>query len=108
MIPWVGDSSFVIHVSKSGDDANGGVAQQYPVSLANDAKLTISSAVSACPDGGIIIVWPGDYAETVDIKTAAKVGKKLFGGIGKFAKEEAKEHRERGARRGKKERRTLF
>lgn len=72
MIPWVGDSSFVIHVSKSGDDANGGVAQQYPVSLANDAKLTISSAVSACPDGGIIIVWPGDYAETVDIKTAAK------------------------------------
>ena len=72
MIPWAGDSSFVIHVSKSGNDANGGIAQQYPVSFANDAKLTIGSAVSACPDGGMIIVWPGDYAETVDIKTAAK------------------------------------
>ncbi len=69
---WFGDSANVIHVSKSGNDANGGVAQQYPVAFAADAKLTIGSAVTACPDGGTIIVWPGDYDETVDIATATK------------------------------------
>ncbi len=69
---WFGDSANVIHVSKSGNDVNGGVAQQYPINFAVDAKLTIGSALTACPDGGTIIVWPGDYDETVDIKTAAK------------------------------------
>jgi len=69
---WFGDSANVIHVSKSGNDSNGGAAQQYPVNFANDAKLTIGSAVTACPDGGTIIVWPGDYDETVDIETAEK------------------------------------
>ncbi len=69
---WFGDSANVIHVSKSGNDSNGGVAQQYPVDEAADAKLTIGSALSACPDGGTIVVWPGDYDETVDIATATK------------------------------------
>ncbi len=69
---WFGDSASVIHVSKSGNDANGGVAQQYPVSLANDSKLTIGSALSACPDGGTIVIWPGEYAEQVDVASAAK------------------------------------
>lgn len=66
------DSLFVIHVSKSGNDGNGGVAQQYPVSLANDSKLTIGSALSACPDGGTIVIWPGVYDEEINLVTAAK------------------------------------
>ncbi len=69
---WLGDSANVIHVSKSGNDSNGGVAQQYPVSLASDSKLTIGSALSACPDGGTIVIWPGEYAEQVDIDSASK------------------------------------
>ena len=72
MIPWLGDSAKVIHVSKSGNDNNGGVAQQYPVSLANDSKLTIGAAVTACPDGGTIIIWPGDYVEKVNLDAADK------------------------------------
>ena len=50
LLPYPMDSSFVVHVSKLGNDANGGLAQQYPVSLTADAKLTIASAVSAVPD----------------------------------------------------------
>ncbi len=72
MLPWFGDSAFVVHVSKLGNDANGGLAQQYPVALAADAKLTIAAALAVCPDGGTILIWPGDYAEAVDIYTAAK------------------------------------
>lgn len=67
-----GDSGHVFHVSKSGDDANGGLAQQYPISLANDSKLTISSAVSAASDGDTIVIWPGTYAEQVDLQAAVK------------------------------------
>jgi len=65
------DSSHVWHVAKSGSDSNGGHAGQYPVNLANDAKLTIGSAVSAASAGDTIIVWPGDYAETVDFSGKA-------------------------------------
>ena len=66
------DSANVIHVSKSGDDANGGIAQQYPVSLADDAKLTIAGAIAVASNGDTIIVWPGEYDEQVDLsgKTA--------------------------------------
>ncbi|MBN2138414.1 MAG: right-handed parallel beta-helix repeat-containing protein [Sedimentisphaerales bacterium] len=60
------DSSHIRHVAKSGSDSNSGLAGQYPVDLANDAKLTISSAVSAAAAGDTIIVWPGDYAENVN------------------------------------------
>lgn len=66
------DSARVFHVSKAGNDSNGGRAQQYPVSLASDSKLTINSAISAASDGDTIVIWPGTYNEIVDIKTAAK------------------------------------
>lgn len=69
---WFGDSAHILHVAKAGNDANAGHAQQYPIDLAADAKLTISDAVTDAVDGDTIIVWPGDYAETVDIETAAK------------------------------------
>lgn len=60
------DSAHVLHVAKAGNNANSGKAAQYPVSLANDAKLTIGSAVTAAASGDTIIIWPGDYAENVD------------------------------------------
>jgi len=63
---YLNDSSRVWHVAKTGNDANSGHAGQYPVNLANDAKLTISATVSAAADGDTIIIWPGDYAENVD------------------------------------------
>jgi len=66
------DSDHVFHVSKTGNDANGGLAQQYPISLVNDSKLTIGSALSAAASGDTIIIWPGDYAETVNLDTANK------------------------------------
>jgi len=66
------DSARVFHVSKAGNDANGGVAQQYPVSLANDSKLTINSAISAASDGDTIIIWPGTYTEQLGLLAAAK------------------------------------
>jgi len=72
MLPPILDSAYTVHVSKLGSDSNSGFAGQYPVNLANDAKLTIGAAVSAAPDGGTILIWPGDYAESVDILTAAK------------------------------------
>ena len=65
------DSSHVWHVAKSGNDSNGGHAGQYPVNLANDAKLTIGAAVSAAAGGDTIIVWPGDYAENVNFGSKA-------------------------------------
>ena len=65
------DSSHIWHVAKSGSDSNGGHAGQYPVALASDAKLTIGSAVSAAAAGDTIIVWPGDYVETVDFSGKA-------------------------------------
>jgi hypothetical protein len=67
------DSAHVLHVAAAfGDDANAGHAQQYPVNLATDAKLTIGSALSAAVDGDIIVIWPGTYAEAVDFDTANK------------------------------------
>ncbi len=60
------DSAHVLHVAKTGNDGNSGHAGQYPVNLANDAKLTIGAAVSAAAAGDTIVIWPGDYAENVD------------------------------------------
>ena len=60
------DSNHTWHVAKSGSNSNSGHAGQYPVNLANDAKLTIGAAVSASAGGDTIIVWPGDYAESVN------------------------------------------
>ena len=60
------DSSHVWHVAKTGSDSNSGHAGQYPISLANDAKVTIAAAVSAAASGDTIIIWPGDYAENVN------------------------------------------
>jgi len=65
------DSSHIWHVAKSGSDSNSGHAGQYPVNLANDAKLTIGAAVSAAAGGDTIIVWPGDYAENVNFSGKA-------------------------------------
>ena len=67
---YLGDSAHVIHVAKAGNDANGGVAQQYPINLVADAKLTITAAVAAATAGDSIIIWPGDYNE--DINASAK------------------------------------
>ncbi len=73
---YINDSSRVWHVAKVGNDANSGHAGQYPVNLANDAKLTIGAAVSAAASGDTIIIWPGDYAENVTFgsKTLTMVG----------------------------------
>lgn len=68
---YVNDSSRVWHVAKTGNNGNSGRAGQYPVNLVNDAKLTIGAAVTAASSGDTIIVWPGDYAETVDITAKA-------------------------------------
>jgi len=65
------DSSHIWHVAKSGSDVNSGHAGQYPVNLTNDAKLTISAAVTAASSGDTIIVWPGDYAENVSFGSKA-------------------------------------
>lgn len=67
----------VWHVAKDGNDGNGGHAQQYPVDTSADAKLTISAAVAAAADGDIIVIWPGDYAEQVDL--SAEIGMTLIG-----------------------------
>ena len=70
------DSTHIWHVAKTGNDSNSGHAGQYPVSLANDAKLTIGAAVSAASSGDTIVIWPGDYAESVSVygKALAFVG----------------------------------
>jgi pectin methylesterase-like acyl-CoA thioesterase len=67
-----GDSAHVFHVAKSGADVNGGLAQQYPIALAADAKLTINSAITAATSGDTIIIWPGAYDENIDVDTANK------------------------------------
>lgn len=64
------DSVNVWHVSKAGNDANGGHAQQYPVGLAADAKLTIAAAVAAAAAGDTVIVWPGTYTEAITLPVA--------------------------------------
>jgi len=66
---YVNDSSRVWHVAKTGNDSNSGHAGQYPVNLANDAKLTIAAAVSAAASGDTIIIWPGTYDESLDISS---------------------------------------
>ena len=57
-------------VSKDGDDLNAGTDPDLP-------KLTIQSALTACPDNGTIVVGPGMYDEfdLVDVGT----GKTLQG-----------------------------
>jgi len=70
---YVNDSSRVWHVAKAGNDGNSGHAEQYPVNLANDAKLTIGVAVTAAASGDTIIVWPGTYDEAIDLDAANKV-----------------------------------
>ncbi|MCK4294089.1 MAG: right-handed parallel beta-helix repeat-containing protein [Planctomycetes bacterium] len=65
------DSSHILHVAKTGNDSNSGHAGQYPVNLANDAKLTIGSAITAAVSGDTIILWPGDYAENVSFGSKA-------------------------------------
>jgi hypothetical protein len=66
---YMNDSSRVWHVAKQGNDGNSGHASQYPVNLANDAKLTITAAVNAAQSGDVIVIWPGDYAENVNCGT---------------------------------------
>ncbi len=66
------DSSHIWHVAKSGNDGNSGHAGQYPVNLANNAKLTIGAAVAAASSGDTIIIWPGTYTEQVDLDGANK------------------------------------
>jgi len=65
------DSSHVWHVAKTGNNGNSGHAGQYPINLANDAKLTIGAAVSAAASGDTIVIWPGDYAEAVSVSGKA-------------------------------------
>jgi len=72
------DSSHIWHVAKSGNNSNSGHAGQYPVNLANDAKLTIGAAVTAAANGDTIIIWPGVYVETVNLDAADK-GLSLIG-----------------------------
>lgn len=67
------DSSHVWHVAKTGNDGNGGHAQQYPVALVVDAKLTIAAAIAAASAGDTIIVWPGTYDENVNISKRLNV-----------------------------------
>ena len=67
------DSSRVWHVAKSGNNSNSGHAAQYPVNLANDAKLTIGAAISAASAGDTIIVWPGTYAENVVVNKQLQI-----------------------------------
>jgi len=78
MIPYLFDSNRTLHVSKAGSDSNDGHAKQYPVSLANDSMLTIGAAVTAAADGDTIVIWPGDYAESVLLDDANK-GLNLIG-----------------------------
>ena len=68
---YINDSSRVWHVAKVGNDGNSGHAGQYPINLANDAKLTIGAAVSAAASGDTIIIWPGTYSELVDASAKA-------------------------------------
>ena len=63
------DSIHVWHVAKTGSDGNGGHAQQYPIDLSADAKLTIPAAVTAASAGDKIIVWPGTYDSTSTAST---------------------------------------
>ena len=57
----------VLHVSKAGNDANTGIATTYPIDLSADSKLTFASALAAAGAGDTIVVWPGTYAEKLDI-----------------------------------------
>jgi hypothetical protein len=65
-----GDSAHVIHVAKTGNDANAGHAQQYPVAFAADAVLTIGQAITNAAAGDTIVIWPGTYAESVTVAKA--------------------------------------
>lgn len=66
---FIDSAGYVWHVAKDGNDGNGGHAQQYPVGTSADAKLTIAAAVAAAAVGDTILVWPGTYAENLDLST---------------------------------------
>lgn len=54
------------HVAKNGNDTtHGGHSEE-------DSFLTIAAAVTAAADGDMIYIWPGTYAESVDLDTANK------------------------------------
>jgi len=67
------DSSHIWHVAKAGNDGNSGHAAQYPVNLANDAKLTFASAYAAASAGDTIIVGLGTYAENMNLTKSVNV-----------------------------------
>ena len=56
----------IVHVD-AGTGADGDDGSTYAL-----AKLTIAGALAVVPDGGTIIIWPGTYAENVDLDTAGK------------------------------------
>ncbi len=66
------DSTKTWHVSKLGSDANPGHAQQYPINLAADAKRSINAALNLAAGGDTIVIWPGTYVESVDLKSLGK------------------------------------
>ena len=63
-----------IYVSKSGNDANSGADWEH-------AKLTIRAGINAASAGGVVLVGPGDYSDTVshgDGQTVVLVDKQIY------------------------------
>ena len=63
-----------VYVSKSGNDANSGADWEH-------AKLTIRAGINAASAGGVILVGPGDYSDTVshaDGQTVVLVDKQVY------------------------------
>jgi hypothetical protein len=54
-------------VSPTGSSENFGIAGQYPVNIATSALNTIAGVLSYATSGDMIILWPGTYAEAVDL-----------------------------------------
>lgn len=80
-------SPYVYHVAKTGNDANDG---NNLVTLAESAKLTVQAAVDTAASGDTIIIWPGDYAESVDCNNSelhfigtSKYSSKIVPGAGR-------------------------
>ena len=66
------DGRYVWLVAKVGNDSNTGhIGQDWPVTLTSEAKLTIGSAVTGAASGDVILIWPGDYAEAVNLDSKA-------------------------------------
>lgn len=63
-----------VYVSKSGSDANSGVDWEH-------AKLTIQAGIDAASAGGVVLVGPGDYSDTVshgDGQTVVLMNKQVY------------------------------